>query len=247
VQQRLPSLRSVPIAFAHRGASAHAPENTLAAFSLALRLGANGLESDVWVTGDGTVVLDHDGVVRRRMRNVPLSTLARAELPPHVPAVGDLFDECGLDYHLSLDIKDPASLPPLGAAVSEAGFPVEHLWLCSPSVEVLALCADSVPGANLVHSTRTSRLGQSLELHCSRLVAAGVGTVNLHHSEWTGGQAVLCHRFGLNAFGWDLQYDEPMTNALRMGLDAVYSDRVDMMVEAYGREIGVPRRPVTDP
>jgi hypothetical protein len=32
-----------------------------------------------------------------------------------------------------------------------------------------------------------------------------------------------------------------------MGLDAVYSDRVDMMVEAYGREIGVPRRPVIDP
>jgi len=43
---------------------AHAPENTLGAFTLALRLGANGLESDAWTTADGHVVLDHDGVVK---------------------------------------------------------------------------------------------------------------------------------------------------------------------------------------
>ena len=66
VQQRLPSIIDPPIAFAHRGARAYAPENTIEAFQLALRLGATGLESDVWVTSDGIAVLDHDGVVRRR-------------------------------------------------------------------------------------------------------------------------------------------------------------------------------------
>ncbi|MDQ1372669.1 MAG: glycerophosphoryl diester phosphodiesterase, partial [Actinomycetota bacterium] len=50
-----------PIGFAHRGARAHAPENTLEAFQLALKLGATGLESDVWLTHDGVPVLDHDG------------------------------------------------------------------------------------------------------------------------------------------------------------------------------------------
>ena len=50
VQQRLPSLLDRPIMFAHRGARAHAPENTLEAFALGLRLGATGLESDVWLT-----------------------------------------------------------------------------------------------------------------------------------------------------------------------------------------------------
>ena len=64
---RLPAHRRPPIAFAHRGARAHAPENTLEAFGLALRLGATGLESDVWVTADGEVVLDHDGLVGRRV------------------------------------------------------------------------------------------------------------------------------------------------------------------------------------
>ncbi|MGA1075335.1 MAG: glycerophosphodiester phosphodiesterase, partial [Ilumatobacteraceae bacterium] len=61
MQQRLPSLLDPPIMFAHRGARAHAPENTIEAFQLALRLGATGLESDAWLTADGVVVLDHDG------------------------------------------------------------------------------------------------------------------------------------------------------------------------------------------
>ncbi|MCU1376632.1 MAG: putative phosphodiesterase, partial [Actinomycetia bacterium] len=66
-----------PIGFAHRGARAHAPENTLAAFTLATRLGATGLESDVWLTADGVAVLDHDGVVRHGLRRRPIATMDR--------------------------------------------------------------------------------------------------------------------------------------------------------------------------
>ncbi|MGA1245091.1 MAG: glycerophosphodiester phosphodiesterase family protein, partial [Ilumatobacteraceae bacterium] len=68
MQQRLPSRLDPPIGFAHRGARAHAPENTLEAFLLAQRLGASGLETDAWITADGVVVLDHDGDVGGRLR-----------------------------------------------------------------------------------------------------------------------------------------------------------------------------------
>src|SRR4051794_14141171 len=116
VQQRLPSLLDDPIAFAHRGARAHAPENTLEAFELALKLGANGLESDVWLTADGVPVLDHDGVLRRRIgRSRPIGSVQRGDLPEHIPTLADLITACGSDYHLSLDLKDADS----GAAVIE--------------------------------------------------------------------------------------------------------------------------------
>jgi glycerophosphoryl diester phosphodiesterase len=46
--------------FAHRGASARAPENTLEAFRLAVEAGAGGLELDVNVTRDGEIVVIHD-------------------------------------------------------------------------------------------------------------------------------------------------------------------------------------------
>ena len=60
--QRVSPLGYVPRALtvAHRGASAHAPENSLAALRLAIRMGAHGVEHDVYVTKDGVPVLMHD-------------------------------------------------------------------------------------------------------------------------------------------------------------------------------------------
>ncbi len=49
-----------PLVLGHRGASAAAPENTLAAFRLALEQGADGVELDVWRCGTGEVVVHHD-------------------------------------------------------------------------------------------------------------------------------------------------------------------------------------------
>src|SRR5438105_4033328 len=105
--QPLRSIRTPPIGFAHRGAKAHARENTLEAFGLALALGASGLESDVWLTADGVPVLDHDGIVRTRGRRRSLADLRRDELPESIPALGDLYRACGTDFELSLDVKDP--------------------------------------------------------------------------------------------------------------------------------------------
>jgi glycerophosphoryl diester phosphodiesterase len=56
---------SHPLIFAHRGASAHAPENTLAAFDTALRHGAHAIELDAKLSADGHVVVIHDSTVNR--------------------------------------------------------------------------------------------------------------------------------------------------------------------------------------
>ena len=49
----------------HRGASAYAPENTMAAFAMALEMGADGLELDVQLTSDGHIVVFHDDKLNR--------------------------------------------------------------------------------------------------------------------------------------------------------------------------------------
>ncbi len=54
-----------PLIIGHRGASAHAPENTLAAFMLALAQGADGVELDVMRCATGEVVVIHDDAVDR--------------------------------------------------------------------------------------------------------------------------------------------------------------------------------------
>jgi glycerophosphoryl diester phosphodiesterase len=54
-----------PLVFAHRGGSALAPENTLAAFDRGLALGADGVELDVHLSRDGVVVVHHDHTLER--------------------------------------------------------------------------------------------------------------------------------------------------------------------------------------
>ncbi|WP_322903693.1 glycerophosphodiester phosphodiesterase [Paenibacillus campi] len=53
------------INYAHRGASGHCPENTMAAFRRGLELGATGIETDVQMSKDGILVLIHDESVQR--------------------------------------------------------------------------------------------------------------------------------------------------------------------------------------
>lgn len=56
---------SAVMVIAHRGASSYAPENTLAAFDLALEMGAHHIELDVDLTSDGHIVVIHDDTVDR--------------------------------------------------------------------------------------------------------------------------------------------------------------------------------------
>ena len=51
--------------YAHRGASGHAPENTLEAFRLAMEMGADGFELDVHMSKDGELVVIHDETLDR--------------------------------------------------------------------------------------------------------------------------------------------------------------------------------------
>ncbi|MBC7287837.1 MAG: hypothetical protein H5T86_07290 [Armatimonadetes bacterium] len=68
-----------PVIVAHRGYSARAPENTLAALRMALDAGVRACECDVRRAADGTIVLIHDATVGRRAAGPVLaSTLSRA-------------------------------------------------------------------------------------------------------------------------------------------------------------------------
>jgi glycerophosphoryl diester phosphodiesterase len=230
---RVPALRTPPIAFAHRGARAQAPENTLEAFVLAQRLGATGLESDVWLTADGEPVLDHDGLVGGRVRRRPIAALTRAELPTHIPTLADLYATCGAGIELSLDVRDPAAFDAVVAVARAAGGDaLSHLWLCHPRWEQVVEWRAGDDEVRLVNSSRLDRVKEGAERRAATLAAKGIDAVNFHHLDWTGGLTTLFHRFGVLAFGWDAQTPRVLTELLDAGIDGVYSDHVDRMVQA---------------
>ena len=238
MQQRLPSLLERPIAFAHRGAKAHARENTIEAFALALRLGATGLESDVWLTADGVPVLDHDGVVRAGFRRRALSGYRRDSLPAHIPTLADLIVTCGSDYELSLDLEQREAGPVVIETVKQlAPELLPRLWLCHWELDVLRSLRAIDDTVRLVNSTKLARMREGPERRAATLADEGVDAVNLHHSEWSGGLTTLFHRFERVAFAWDLQFEHLVRNLVRMGIDGVFSDHVDVMTDAIKAEL----------
>ena len=120
---------------AHRGDAVHAPENTLAAFKLALAAGADLLETDLWLTQDGVLVCHHDETLERvtdRTGAIPNLTLAQvkqarvtgsycgqfdaARYPDQrIPTLQELLAFTPEDKGLALELKDPALAQPRNA------------------------------------------------------------------------------------------------------------------------------------
>lgn len=222
--------------FAHRGASAHAPENTIEAFQLAVRLGTRSLESDVWLTRDGVAVLDHDGLVGGRLRRRPISEVDRSDLPDHVPTLAEFYDALGPDVELCLDIKDPAAADEVVRTAHAAGA-AARLWMCHPEVAQLGEWRTRHPTPRLVNSTFLGHMEHGPERRVAALRELGIDTLNLHHSEWSAGLVALCHRFGRYAFGWDAQHERVIRALWNMGVDGIFSDHVDRLVEATEEDV----------
>jgi glycerophosphoryl diester phosphodiesterase len=223
-----------PIAFAHRGASAYAPENTIEAFALALRMGATGLESDVWLAADGVPVLIHDRTVRRPGRRIDVTRTPAADLARWgVPTLAELYAACGTRFELSLDLEHPqVALPALRAA--EAAGAEARLWACHEDLGLLAGLRAASSTVRLVCSTRPRRIPEGVDAWIDRLAPLGVDALNMHWRDWTIEHVERCHHLGVAAFGWDAQEPAAMRRLLGLGVDAIYSDSPDRLVAAIG-------------
>ena len=124
--------RPRPLVMAHRGDAMHAPENTFAAFRLALDAGADVLETDLWITADGVLVCHHDRTLDRVTDctgAIPDMTLAQvkearvlrsycaqfdeAQYPDErIPALEELLAFVPEEVGLALELKDPALAQP---------------------------------------------------------------------------------------------------------------------------------------
>jgi len=109
-----------PLAFAHRGGAAHAPENSWRAFEHAVGLGYRYLETDLHATSDGVLVTFHDKTLTRvcgqdgRVRRLSSADLATARIngTEPIPLLEDLLTAWP-DVRFNLDVKDAPAIAPL--------------------------------------------------------------------------------------------------------------------------------------
>jgi glycerophosphoryl diester phosphodiesterase len=105
---------SHPLVLGHRGACAHAPENTLASFRLAREQRADGIEFDTKRCASGEVVIMHDiSVDRTTNGHGDVHTLTLAELRAldagggqPVPTLDEVFEEVGRDVLMNIEVTN---------------------------------------------------------------------------------------------------------------------------------------------
>src|SRR5258707_7854131 len=113
-----------PMVFAHRGGSALAPENTMAAFDRGTASGVDGLELDVHLSRDGVVVVHHDRTLDRTTTlRGPLAARSAAELErANVPTLaGVLARHRDVRVIIELKVNSKALAAAVVDAVRQAG------------------------------------------------------------------------------------------------------------------------------
>jgi glycerophosphoryl diester phosphodiesterase len=226
---------------AHRGASGYEPENTRAAFDLAVSMGATAIETDLRQTVDGALVLFHDATVDRvtngqgpvddytlaELRRLTVGTSA-AETGPRnqILTLTELLDEYAAQLPLVLEIKDARVTEPVVRAVVDRGLldrvvVTSFLWYplldareLSPRLQIGFLTPSF--DDDIVH--RAARRGfQQICPHVSRL---------------TAGQVQLAHDHGLMVRAWGIDDRRQIDLLYETGADGATVNWPDWLRDA---------------
>jgi glycerophosphoryl diester phosphodiesterase len=239
--------RARPLVIGHRGDSAGAPEQTLAAFERAIELGADMIEADVRRSGDGRLVLLHDATVDRTTDgHGPVAELAWADLREldaggwfsprfageRVPSLHELFELAGrAGIGLCLEAKgaSPAEAASIALAVARElggrgrlGIDV----LASFDHDALAAAVDAVPGLRCAPDRLPERGPADGPALVAQAAAARAAIIQHHHEDLTAEAVAEAHGAGIEVWAWPPGTRLEIERVLRLGVDAVMGDDV---------------------
>jgi glycerophosphoryl diester phosphodiesterase len=218
--------------FAHRGASAQHPENTVAAFRAAVALGADGVELDVRFDAGAALVVHHDPVLADGR---VVATLGPTERPADLCELATALDACGeLEVNLELKADSPGGGPALVAPVLEllAGWGGQALVSCFDPVTVdeVHRLAPELPTAQL-----TAWPDRSLDELVPWVAARGHVAWHPHDLLVDAASMALARAAGLAVNVWTVNDAARIAELAALGVDAVFTDDVPTALAALGR------------
>ena len=226
------------LVFAHRGASAVAPENTLLAFETAVAMGADGVELDVRRTLDGGMAVHHDAQLADGRLICEVST---ADLPDHVPSLPEALAACG-GLVVNVEIKnwprdpdhDPSLL--LADAVVPVVAPMGERAIVSSfniaDVDRVRALDPAVPTGTLATFGPD---GDVAGRFVDRARRRGHTAVHPHHGAVTAHLVDLAHAAGMRVNTWTVDDPDRIRQLAALGVDAIVTNVPDVALAALGR------------
>jgi glycerophosphoryl diester phosphodiesterase len=234
-----------PLAFAHRGGAAEAPENTWAAFERSESLGFRYMETDVRVTADAVPVAIHDPdlgrVTGRRGR---VSSMTWPQLKDRaladgksVPRLDELL-AAWPDLRWNIDVKEREAIGPVIQAIDRAGG--KDRVLVASFADRRAARVSAVLGPGLatgagrwtVAALLGTKVAPFVHLH-PRAAAAQVPMARNGIRIVDAGFVRACHRAGVAVHVWTIDDPTLMAQLLDLGVDGIMTDRPSVLKHVF--------------
>jgi glycerophosphoryl diester phosphodiesterase len=253
-----------PRVIAHRGASGHAPENTLAAFLLAAEVGADGIELDVHLTADGEVVVMHNDTVdattdgRGPIRAMTLHELKALDAGrwydaryagERVPTLAEVFQALGRRLLINVEIKAERGLtsPRKERGQLEAG--VVRLIEDHAMAQQVLISSFSASTLRRVHRLKPSiplgflyaQLPRLSSRPLLRLIRAWVVPYHALHPAlgWVdAGRATWARRMGLPLNVWTVNAADHMRRMRDLEVGGIITNYPDRLIQVLAEGPG---------
>jgi glycerophosphoryl diester phosphodiesterase len=241
-------LPEVPLLIGHRGARRYAPENTIAAFDLALEHGCDGIEFDVRLTADGRAVVCHDPRISRldvassnydklallrRVTAMPVLHAAHdgagtaVQMASVLPCLEDVVERYASSAYLYIELKvagvEQAVLDALRAHPPQRGYVVASFL--PEVIRNLHAIDNSVPVGLIADTTRDLAPWKDLPLHA----------VMPHHSLVTQELVDTLHFARKQVMVWTVNSERQMRAVAEMGVDGIVSDDTQRLGRCFRR------------
>jgi glycerophosphoryl diester phosphodiesterase len=226
---------------AHRGASTAFPENTIAAFEGARRLGADWVELDARRSGDGGLIVHHDAHLGD---GSALVDLVREAIPPSIPDLDAALDACR-PLGVNIEIKNLPGDPDFDVSERVAAAVVELLDRRGGTEPVL------VSSFNLDTVDRVRALDPSVPTAWLRFEMGDVAEVIERTAErghaalhpWDpfvdGALVALAHEAGLAVNTWTVDDPDRMRALVALGVDGIVTNVPDVARRVVGEAADV--------
>jgi glycerophosphoryl diester phosphodiesterase len=231
----------------HRGASGYAPENTLAAFELAVKMGAKNFEFDVHSTKDGELVVHHDYDLKRTAgRDLAIAALSYTELKKvnvgnrfgypieHVPLLSEVIDLLSPAAEwINFELKNDGNVYP--------GLEKEIVKFINarPGIYEKSLLSSFDYGTlkrlrKLDKGIKLGYLGHNLKtalLLPAIIRAKAVGAVNFHMNFRIARNlsVAVIHKTGMKVCVYTVNKKEDALKMERIGVDGIFSNYPDIL------------------
>jgi glycerophosphoryl diester phosphodiesterase len=240
-----------PVIFAHRGASAYAPENTLAAFALAIEQGADAIELDAKLSADGHVIVFHDLTVKRttgaqgRVQDLTLAKLrsldAGSSFSPEfhgekIPLLEEVFESFGRRTFINVELSNhdtPDDNLVETACMLVKKFNLQTRILFSSfhprSLAKARGLLPEVPRGLLANDGFRAMWVRSFIFYFGNYQA-------LHPHIWTASpqQVRRAHRLGRRVHVFTVNEEDHMRKFFRWGVDGIFTDDPPLALRVRG-------------